>query len=226
MKKNQMVNLVNSNRKFFHLSSKIYNSILPKKNKLHAKGCRVSIGVSVVKGLKIISKGCDNEVVIGDFVRIKDSTIILHGNHNRITIKDFAYLNQVELYTEDSNNEIAIGSHTGLYGKAHLAAIEGTRIIIGNNCLLSGDLHFRTGDSHSILNMQGERINPSKDIVIEDHVWIGTKVTCLKGTHVSRDCIVAATTTLCKDYSTTNVIIGGVPGRIIKTDVNWSSERI
>lgn len=32
MNKNQMVNLVNSNRKFFYLSSKIYNSILhPKK---------------------------------------------------------------------------------------------------------------------------------------------------------------------------------------------------
>lgn len=62
--------------------------------------------------------------------------------------------------------------------------------------------------------------------MIEDHVWIGTKVTCLKGVHVSRDTIVAATTTLCKDYATPNVIIGGVPGRIIKTDVSWSDERI
>lgn len=225
MNKSKRISFVNSHRKFFCVCMKIYNRISPK-NKLHAKGCRVSFGVSIIKGLKIISHGRDNEVVIGDFVRIKGSTIILHGDHNKITIKDFSSLNQVELYTEDSNNEITIGSHTNLCGKAHFAAIEGTKIHIGDNCLLSSDLHFRTGDSHSILSIHGERINQSKDIVIENHVWIGTKVTCLKGVHVSRDSIVAATTTLCKDYDTPNVVIGGVPGRVIKTDVNWSSKRI
>ena len=218
-------NLINSHRGFFRVCSKIYNG-LSLKNKLRAKGCKVSIGISIIKGLKIISHGCDNEVVIGDFVKIHRSTIVLHGNHNKIIIKDSAYLNQVELCTEDSNNEIVIGAHTNFCGKAHLAAIEGTKIHVGDNCLFSSELHFRTGDSHSILNMQGERINPSKDIIIEDHVWIGTKVTCLKGVRVSKDSIVAATTTLCKDYDTPNVIIGGVPGRIIKTDVSWTSKRI
>ena len=225
MNRRKIKKLFNLNRKFFCSCSKVYNGILLK-NKLYAKGSRVSIGASIIKGLKIISDGCDNEIIIGDFVRIKDSTIILHGNHNRITIKDFAYLNEIELYAEDSNNEIIIGSHTSLCGKAHFAAIEGTKICVGDNCLFSSDLHFRTGDSHSIINMQGERINRSKDIVIEDHVWVGTKVTCLKGVRVSRDSVVAATTTLCKDYDTPNVIIGGVPGRIIKTDINWSNERI
>ena len=225
MNKNKIISLVNSHRKILCLCSKIYNSISPR-NKLHTKGSKVSIGVSIIKGLKIISYGRDNEIVIGDFVRIKNSTIILHGNNNRIHIKDFSYLNQIELYTEDSNNEIVIGSHTSLCGKAHFAAIEGTKIHIGDNCLFSSDLHFRTGDSHSILNMQGERINKSQDIVIEDHVWVGTKVTCLKGVRVSRDSVVAATTTLCKDYDTPNVIIGGVPGRIIRTDINWLGERI
>lgn len=225
MDKNKIINLVNSHHKIFSLCSKIYNNISPR-NKLHTKGSKVSIGVSIIKGLKIISYGRDNEIIIGDFVRIKNSTIIFHGNNNRIVIKDFSRLNQIELYTEDSNNEILIGSHTSLCGKAHFAAIEGTKIHIGDNCLFSGDLHFRTGDSHSILNMQGERINKSQDIIIEDHVWVGTKVTCLKGVHVSRDSVVAATTTLCKDYDAPNVIIGGVPGRIIKTDINWSCERI
>jgi len=74
--------------------------------------------------------------------------------------------------------------------------------------------------------MQGNRINPSKDILIDDHVWIGTKVTCLKGVHVSKDSMVAATTTLCKTYDAPNAIIAGVPGKIIKTGINWTSDRI
>jgi acetyltransferase-like isoleucine patch superfamily enzyme len=225
MSKNKIVNLVNSHRKFFSFLSKLYNNI-SLKNKLHPKGCKVSIGVSIIKGLKIINHGRDNEIFIGDFVKIKKSTIILNGNNNKILIKDSSYLNQIELYTEDSNNEIVIGSRTSLCGKAHFAAIEGTKIHIGDNCLFSSDLHFRTGDSHSILNMQGERINKSQDILIDDHVWIGTKVTCLKGVHVAKDCVVAACTTLCKNYDITNAIIGGVPGRIIKTDINWCKERI
>lgn len=225
MEKNKIINMVSSHRKLFYFCSKMYNT-LSLKNKLHAKGSKVSIGISIIKGLKIISHGRGNEIVIGDFVRIKNSTIILHGDNNKIIIKDYSSLNQVELYTEDSNNEISIGSHTNFCGKAHLASIEGTKILIGDNCLFSSDLHFRTGDSHSIVNMQGKRINESKDIVIEDHVWFGTKVTCLKGVHVSKDSIVAATTTLCKDYPLPNVIIAGVPGKIVKTDVNWSSERL
>ncbi|MBQ8183152.1 MAG: hypothetical protein IJ025_04555 [Clostridia bacterium] len=217
--------IIKSHHNFFQFCSKAYNLMNPK-NKLHTKGCKLSAGISVINGLKIINQGSDNEVIIGDFVRINKSTIIIRGNHNKISVMNYASLNQVELYMEDSHNEISVGEHTNLFGKAHLATIEGTKILIGNNCLLSGDLHFRTGDSHSILNLTGERINPSKDIVIEDHVWIGTKVTCLKGVRVSKDSVVAATTTLCKEYNTPNVIIGGVPGRIIKTDVNWTSDRI
>jgi acetyltransferase-like isoleucine patch superfamily enzyme len=225
MEKEKLINLVKSHYRLFQLCTKIYNRISIK-NKLRSKGCKVSMGVSFINGLKIISHGFNNEIIMGDFVRIKNSRIVLHGNNNRIVLKDYSALNQVELYTENSNNEIMIGENTNLCGKANFAAIEGTKIHIGDNCLLSGELHFRTGDSHSILNMKGERINNSKDIVIEDHVWIGTKVTCLKGVRVSRDSIVAATTTLCKEYDEPNVVIGGVPGKIIKRDVNWSHDRI
>lgn len=62
-----------------------------------------------------------------------------------------------------------------------------------------------------------------------EYTNLGYFVWCLvnkQGVHVSRDSIVAATTTLCKDYTTPNVIIGGVPGRNNKTDVNWSNKRI
>ena len=225
MDKNKIISFVNSHRGVCRFLSSLYNR-LSFKNKLRSKGCKMSLGICVINGLKVISYGRNNEVTIGDFARIRNSTIILHGSHNKITINDLAHLNQVEFYVENDNNEISIGHNTTLWGKTHLAAIEGTKILIGNDCLFSSDLHFRTGDAHSILNMNGERINPSKDIIIDDHVWIGTKVTCMKGVHVSKDSIVAATTTLCKNYDTPNVVIGGVPGKIIKTDVNWSSERL
>lgn len=195
------------------------------KNKLYSKGCNTQIGNSRINGLIINNNGNGNKVIIGDSVKINNCIVYFRGNNNTITIGNNSVLNCVEFFVENSKNEISIGSSTHLFGKTHLAAIEGTKIKIGNDCLLSSDLHFRTGDSHSILNSSGERINKSKDIVIENHVWIGTKVTCLKGVRVSENSVVAATTTLCKEYNESNVVIAGVPGKIVKHQINWSNER-
>ena len=225
MNKNRIIQIVSSHYKLFRFVSCIYAFICPK-NKIHTKRVQLSYGVTLLDGLKIRNYGKNNEIILGDFVRIKKCTIIIHGSCNKIIIGDFSFLNQTELYIENENNEILIGKHTNIYGPAHLAVIEGTKILIGDNCLLSSDLHFRTGDSHSILDMQGKRINASQNIVIENHVWIGTKVTCLKGVYVASDSIVAATTTLCKKYEQKNCIIAGVPGKIVKTGVSWDSQRI
>ena len=196
------------------------------KNKFRSNGCKVETGISIINGLSINNKGKNNRVIIGNYAKINNCSVCFQGDNNTVIVGENSVLNCVDFYLEDFENEITIGSSTHLFGKTHLAAIEGTKIKIGDNCLLSRDLHFRTGDSHSILNLSGERINPSQDIVIEDHVWIGTMVTCLKGVRVSKDSVVAATTTLCKNYNENNVIIAGVPGRIVKRQVNWSNERI
>ena len=77
MNKDKIINLVNSHRKLFSLCSKVYNGV-SLKNKLHAKRCKVSIGISFLRGLKIVNHGRDNEIIIGDFVRIRNSVIVLN----------------------------------------------------------------------------------------------------------------------------------------------------
>lgn len=211
--------------RFFKFIIKIRNSLMFS-NKLKAKGVRVNYGLTVLNGVKIYNFGNNNEINFSDFSRVSASTITIYGNNNKISIGKDSSIRQAEFYIEDDNNEITIGDNTSLCGKIHLAAIEGTKIIIGDNCLFSSNIHFQTGDSHSILDMNGKRTNPSKDIIISNHVWIGTKVTCLKGTFVSSDSIVAATSTLCKSYDIPNSIIAGVPGKIIKSNINWDSKRI
>ena len=222
---NKKAEKIKKHYKLFKFATHAYSRLNPK-NSLRAKGVSLSYGVSLIKGLKIINNGKNNQIVLGDFVRIKNCTVIIRGNNNSVTVGDFSYLNQAELYLEDDGNEISIGKHTSFCGRGHFAAIEGTRISVGDNCLFSGDLHFRTGDSHSITDENGKRINPSKDICIDDHVWIGTRVTCLKGVHVAENCVVAATATLCKAYDQKNCGIGGVPAKVLKIGINWDNNRI
>ncbi len=225
MNKKQLWNFVAAHRSLFVFAFNVRNR-LRFKNKLRAKGCRLQTGLTIIQGLRIVNRGKNNRVILEDFVRMNDCRIVILGDNNTIHIKAHSVLNQVEMHMEDAGNTITVGTHTHLCGKTQLAVIEGTNITIGNDCLFSSDLQFRTGDSHSILDAEGRRINPSEDIVIEDHVWIGAKVTCLKGVRVCKNSIVAATATVSKKFEEENVIIGGLPAKVIKTNVNWDGKRL
>lgn len=184
------------------------------------------IGIVLIKKTKFVVNGINNTIIIQNFSRLKDCKIYIKGNNNRIIISENVYLNKTEIHIEDNNNEISIGKHTSITGATHLAAIEGTSITIGNDCLFSSNIHFTTGDSHSIIDLRGRRINMSKNISIGDHVWIGTKVTCLKGVQIANNCIVGAGTLVNKKFNEENVILAGNPVRILKHEVDWLRERI
>lgn len=243
----KLLKLTKRNKSLYKFVVFLTNKFNPKNKLKMPKGC-FEAGATLINRLTIKNKGTENIIEIGDFgdlyncsiyisgknnkikiadsVKLKNCSVFIHGSNNSIVINQHAALNSVEFYIEDDCNEINIGKHTNFFGKAHLAAIEGTKISIGEHCLMSGDLHFRTGDSHSILDGEGKRINPSLDITIGNHVWFGTKVTCLKNVVVSENSVVAATTTLCRQYTEPNCIIAGVPGKVIKNDINWDIKRI
>lgn len=223
--KQALIALIKKNKNFFARLIHLLNCLNPK-NKLLFTKAKLQVGLTRLSGVKIISHGNNNTVIIEDFCKLKNCTIIINGSNNTISIGAHCGLTNVGLFMEDDHNNIRIGENTNIIGYVDMSAIEGTQILIGKECLFSNDLHFRTGDSHSVLDMDGNRINPSEDIIIGNHVWIGTKVTCLKGVQIADDCVVAATTTLCKQYTNPNCLIGGVPGKILKENISWDKARL
>lgn len=143
-----------------------------------------------------------------------------------IEIGEHTGIEKVELWIEDNHNRIAIGKRTSLCGKAHLACIEGCTITIGDNCLFSSDVVFRTGDSHSVLDLNGSRINPSQDISIGNRVWICNRVIVAKGVSIREDSIIGAGSVVTKSIPDTNVVIAGIPAKVVKREVSWCAERI
>jgi len=189
-------------------------------------GNRLQVSCALLKKVSIHISGTGNTVIIDDFSVLKDASITIHGDNNLVHIGPWSTLIQADLFLEDDGGSIELGEHTRILGKTHLAAIEGTSIKLGKDCLFSSDVHFRTGDSHSILDLQGRRINGSEDIRLGDHVWVGTKVTCLKGTVIPGHCIVGAGSLVTRKFEETNCVIAGVPAKTVKTGVDWSMKRI
>lgn len=182
-------------------------------------GCRM-------KGVSVYISGSNNVIEIGEMSTLNGVSISIHGSNNRICFGRRNFLQGCSFCVEDAGNAIETGEHTYIYNNTELSAIEGTRLILGEDCLLSADITLRTGDSHSIVNAAGERINPSGDIVIEKHVWIGKDAKILKNARVAENCVIGTgavitASTPCQP----GVILAGSPARIVKTEINWSQTR-
>lgn len=93
--------------------------------------------------------------------------------------------------------------------------------------MFSHDVDMRNTDSHSILNAKGERINPSSDIVIGNHVWIGIRSTILKGSIIPSESVVAAQSMVTSSLKASeHSLIGGIPAKVLKTDISWDRKRL
>lgn len=89
-------------------------------------------------------------------------------------------------------------------------------ISIGNDCAISHDFIIMDSDAHFL---NGD--NRTKDVIIEDNVWIGTRVTVLSGTRIGTGSVVAAGSVVNIDIPP-HSLAAGVPARVIRTDIKWS----
>ena len=93
------------------------------------------------------------------------------------------------------------------------------RIEIGEKVSISENLTIRDSDNHTILYGEGKSIM-TQPIKIGNNVWIGINVTILKGVEIGDNVIVAAGSVVNKSFPN-NVLIAGVPAKIINKNVKW-----
>lgn len=111
---------------------------------------------------------------------------------------------------------IYLGKNTYING-GMIYASPNANIVIGEDCLLSYEVHLRT-DMHRYelmdipINAQGHY---ERDIVIGDDVWIGYGAQVMAGVTIGSHSIVGAGAVVTKDVPE-GVVVGGVPARIIK----------
>lgn len=209
------------------LIKKLYRliNILPFNNLIRLKGTKLQNKGKILYRCRVISQG-NNTVILHKGGVIRNTVFHIQGNNNIIEIGEGTSINQGDIWIEDDNNQIIIGDNTNLCGKIHLACTEGCKIRIGNNCLFSSEIVFRTGDSHSIVDMSGERINRAADIIIGNHVWIGHRVLVNKGVVIPENTVVGTGAVVTKQFDEPNTIIVGVPAKVSKQNINWLAERI
>lgn len=189
-----------------------------KRNVVSVKGVRVNTRIQI--------SGNDNCIIAEEGSVLKSSLIKVCGNNARVLIHKNAYISGVELWLEDNNCTIEIGENSFVGHHSHLACTEdGCSLSIGNDSMLSSYVQIRTGDSHSVLDMEGNRINPASSVVIGNHCWVCEGVKILKGVVLEQDVIVSTGSVVTNSFGK-NVLLGGAPAKVVKENVSWDSRRL
>lgn len=176
----------------------------------------------MMKKVTIKLGGRNNRLVLGEGTEITHCEIRLDGEDNLIEIGPRTRFSSGKIYLRDTRGQhIRIGADTTVEG-AYLLIDEAASIDIGNDCMLSTDILIRTGDKHSIIDVEsGQRINPSRDVRIADRVWIGRDVQVLKGTVLHPESVVGACSLVAKAFEEGNCVVAGVPAKIVKRGIRW-----
>lgn len=119
-----------------------------------------------------------------------------------------------------SGGRVEIGSQTSINGL--VAGAYNSTIEIGDDCMLSHDIHMQPHNQHGIIDLGTKQlVKDKRNIVLGDHVWIGRAVSVLPGVSIGDGSIVGANSVLTKDVPAHSAV-AGYPARVVRENCTWS----
>jgi acetyltransferase-like isoleucine patch superfamily enzyme len=116
----------------------------------------------------------------------------------------------IELVTYESGR-IEIGKHTFINYGSSIAARASVKI--GSYCHLGHYLFVMDNDQHDVV--RHTELPPSDPVIIEDNVWIGSKVVILPGVRIGSRAVIGAGSIVTKDIPP-RCVAAGNPARVLR----------
>ena len=184
---------------YFFVSFKVLNFILPNLNK-------------VFSGRLIYARipRCQQKTIITG----KGEVSI--GNHCRFGFRPGGFHRKgcIEIQPRYQNAIIKIGNDVSTNNNIFICAAR--CIEIGDHTLIGQNVTLMDFEAHGIPPGERHKTGEIGSIKIGNNVWIGNNVTILKNSEVGDNTIVATGAVVSGKFPA-NVIIGGVPAKIIKS---------
>ena len=199
---------------------------------LCGKGNRVISTVSGkelrgIPGLSIRVKGDNNTLRIDESKFSGESSAIIFGNSNSVLFDGCRGNYNISFGFEPARTttnhcSLSIGDRTDAVGVEISLRDDGSFVEIGKDCMLSANINLMCTDNHAITDLEtGEILNKARSIIIGDHVWVGLNAVILKDTKISDGSVVGINSVVTKAFVEENVIIGGMPAKILKRGIQW-----
>lgn len=138
---------------------------------------------------------------------LENSTLSINGQ------SCFGYNSSIRL---EKNSLFEIGSNTYISAKALIRSAK--KIKIGNNCAISWNVTIVDSDFHRY-TIDNKEVTETKEVIIEDNVWIGNNVIILKGVRIGKNAIIGAGSVVTRDVEAFTAVAGN-PAKKIKDNVS------
>lgn len=145
--------------------------------------------------------------IVLENVFIENSVSIIKENSASLTIKN-SFIKKGSIIHASLNSELVINSS---FIGCYCVIVAQNKIIIDNLVEIAEFCVIRDQD-HDLFD---KRKFNSAPIIINRNVWLGNKVTITKGVVLGAHSVVGANSVVTKSFPQ-NVLIGGVPARIIR----------
>lgn len=171
----------------------------------------------------IVIRGDGNTVRIESGCITTDGFRLELGSHSTVHFAGDSVLNDLFVYAL-RNAHLTVGRHAGFNGGTRILMHERGRVTIGDSALFAGQIDVSISDMHSIIDTEtGRRINPPRDVVIGNRVWIGQRSMILKGAHIGDGTVVGAMSLVTKQLPSDSICCG-VPAHVVRTGATWRHE--
>ncbi len=188
--------------------------------------------VAFLNGLEVRFKGKNSTVEIWEpynFVKKigpNRSKICIYGDNNYISIKNNKRsIHSLRISGIKDNNNVQIGKDFFSTGNLHIefGGCSNIDLKIGDECMFGQGVSLMLYDCHKILDVTtGKQINkPKTGISIGNRVWLARNVRVLKDVSIADDTVVATGSVVTKSFSENNVILAGVPAKVVKNNISW-----
>lgn len=119
----------------------------------------------------------------------------------------------IELQARTKESRIKIGNNISTNNNIFICAAN--YIEIGDNTLIGQNVTIMDHEAHGIQPEERRKVGIIGYIIIGQNVWLGNNVTILKNSEIGENSIVATGAVVSGKFPA-NVIIGGIPAKIIK----------
>lgn len=131
-----------------------------------------------------------------------------------------ATISQGSLLRCDKNACLEIGAS---FYCNHNCFLRSTSLIkIGKNCSFGWSVHLNTSDGHTVWH-DGQKMEEQGPIIIGDKVWLTPDCSVLKNAFINNNCIVTQKSIITHKFTEENCLIGGLPARILRRNIDWKA---
>lgn len=182
----------------------------------------------IVDDMHISIKGNNNTVKIGKNFKGKCFNVYIWGDNNLLEIGENGFVAEsLEIYNTQNcqNGSIQIAKDVA-FAKSTICLYDNNSFIkIGEDCIFAINTTIHAADGHAVYEEE-KLCNKGIGTEIGNHCWFGFNSSILKNSSIGNNCIVAAGAMVSGKFEENNCVLGGLPAKIIKRNVNWTRKTV